>query len=93
MCIRDRRESLVDDLCARGVVVWSFDEKGLSDGRSYGCLVRDGRVISYAFPDPVYKTTTEMAQSGWRAERRGKLLPGWSEDEVGPLDEEGFLEV
>lgn len=87
------RESLVDDLAARGVVVWSFDEKGLSDGKSFGCLVRDERVISYAFPDPIYKTTTEMAQSGWREGRRGKLLPGWSENEVGPLDEEGFLEV
>ena len=85
------REKLVQRLVDRGVTIWSFDEVGLSDGRIFGCLVRDGRVVTFARPDPDYETTTELPQSGWREGKRGKLLPGWSEEAFGPVDEEGFL--
>ena len=73
------------------MLVWTFDEEGVSDGESFGCLVKNSRVVSFSRPDPDYETTTEMPQSGWREGKRGKLLPGWSEKEFGPLDEEGFL--
>lgn len=85
------REDLVKNLSAKGVIVWSFDEEGLSNGRFFGCLVKGGRVVSFARPHPVHKTTTDLHQSGWRKGARGKLLPGWSGEEFGPLDEEGFL--
>lgn len=85
------REDLVRRLVRKGVMVWTFDENGLSDGDFYGCLVRESRVVSFSRPDPNYGTTTEMPQSGWRKETRGKLLPGWAEEEFGPLDEEGFI--
>jgi acyl-[acyl-carrier-protein]-phospholipid O-acyltransferase/long-chain-fatty-acid--[acyl-carrier-protein] ligase len=85
------RETLVGKLVEREVLVWSFDEEGVSDGKSFGCLVRAGRVVSFALPDPDYETTTELPQSGWRKGTRGKLLPGWAEAKVRPLDEEGFL--
>jgi len=85
------REKLVQRLADRGVRIWSFDEVGLSDGRFFGCLVRDGRVVTFARPDPDYETTTELPQSGWREGKRGKLLPGWPEEAFGPVDEEGFL--
>ena len=73
------------------MTVWSFDEVGLSDGIYFGCLVKDGRVVSFARPDPDYETTTMLPQSGWREGKRGKLLPGWKREEFGPLDEEGFI--
>lgn len=88
---RKGREDLIKKLAAQEVLVWIFDEVGLSDGRFFGCLVRDGRVVSFARPDPNYETTTKLPQSGWREGKRGKLLPGWSEEEFGPLDEEGFI--
>jgi len=47
--------------------------------------------VSFARSDPNYKTTTMLPQSGWREGKRGKLLPGWSGEEFGPLDEEGFI--
>jgi hypothetical protein len=85
------RGELVKRLKRKKVMVWSFDEVGLSDGNYFGCLVKDGRVVSFARPDPDYKTTTMLPQSGWREGKRGKLLPGWSGEEFGPLDEEGFV--
>ena len=85
------REVLVRQLDDRGVVIWTFDEEGLSDGRVFGCLVRGGRVVSFARPHPDYETTTRLPQSGWREGRRGKLLPGWPGERFGPVDEEGFL--
>ncbi len=85
------RGNLVRRLVRKGVRVWSFDEIGLSDGNFFGCLTRRSRVISFSRPDPDYGTTTELPQSGWREGKRGKLLPGWSEEDFGPLDEEGFL--
>ncbi len=88
--VRGRAE-LVDGLRSRGVEVWSFDEEGLSDGRSFGCLVKEGRVLTFARPNPDYETTTQLSQSGWREGKRGKLLPGWTAEQYGPLDEEGFI--
>ena len=85
------RGELVRRLNRKKVMVWSFDEVGLSNGNYFGCLVKDGRVVSFARPDPDYKTTTMLPQSGWREGKRGKLLPGWSGEEFGPLDEEGFI--
>jgi hypothetical protein len=85
------REGLVKRLKRKKVVVWTFDELGLSDGNYFGCLVKEKRVVSFARPDPNYETTTMLPQSGWRDGKRGKLLPGWSEREFGPLDEEGFI--
>ncbi len=85
------RENLLRELKRREVTVWIFDEVGLSDGRSFGCLVKEGRVVSFALPNPDYETTTQLGQSGWREGKRGKLLPGWTGKEFGPLDEEGFL--
>ncbi len=85
------RGELVRKLVAKKVLVWTFDEEGLSDGEFFGCLVKNGRVVSFARPDPIYETTTQLEQSGWREGTRGKLLPGWSEVGFGPLDEEGFL--
>jgi len=85
------REELVAALVNRGILVWSFDEEGRSDGKSFGCLVRDGRVVSFSRPDPHFKSTTGMIQRGWREGTRGKILPGLTEREIGPLDEEGFL--
>jgi len=85
------REALVRRLEAKGMLMWSFDQEGLSDGRVFGCLVREGRVISFARPHPDYETTTQLPQSGWREGKRGKLLPGWSEEQYGPVDEEGFI--
>lgn len=85
------RNDLVWRLQRKKVIVWSFDEVGSSDGSSFGCLVKNGRVASFARPNPDYKTTTMLPQSGWREGRRGKLLPGWDAGEFGPLDEEGFI--
>ena len=85
------RDDLVRRLRRKKVIVWSFDEVGLSDGIYFGCLVKDGRVVSFARPDPDYETTTMLSQSGWREGKRGKLLPGWKGEEFGPLDEEGFI--
>jgi len=85
------RGELVKQLVAQDVLVWSFDGEGLSDGDFFGCLVRADRVVSFARPNPDYETTTELPQSGWREGTRGKLLPGWTAEEFGPLDEEGFL--
>lgn len=85
------REELVRQLRRKNVMIWSFDELGESDGEVFGCLVKDSRVVSFSRPDPNYDTTTELPQSGWREGTRGKLLPGWAEDEFGPLDEEGFI--
>ena len=87
----DGREDLVRRLVRKGVLVWTFDENGLSDGDFFGCLVRESRVVSFSRPNPVYETTTELPQSGWREGKRGKLLPGWLEEDFGPLDEEGFI--
>ena len=78
-------------LAAKGLSVWSFDDFGVSDGTSFGCLVQDQRVVSFALPDPNFKTTTQLPQSGWKAGTRGKLLPGWPQEKFGELDEEGFL--
>ncbi|MFT6864453.1 MAG: acyl-[acyl-carrier-protein]-phospholipid O-acyltransferase [Akkermansiaceae bacterium] len=85
------REVLVGALVGKGVLIWSFDEVGLSDGKSFGCLVKNSRVVSFSRPNPDYETTTELPQSGWLEGKRGKLLPGWPQDEFGPIDEEGFL--
>lgn len=88
---RTGREGLVDQLAGLKVPVWIFDENGFSDGKSFGCLVRDKRVVSYSLPHPDYETSTQMPQSGWKEGTRGKLLPGRSQDQFEPLDEEGFL--
>jgi len=85
------RDDLVRHLRRKKVIVWSFDKLGLSDGNYYGCLVENGRVASFARPNPDYETTTMLSQSGWREGTRGKLLPGWEAGEFGPLDEEGFI--
>ena len=85
------REELVKRLQRKRVTVWSFDEVGLSNGSYFGCLVKNARAVSFARPDPDYETTTMMPQSGWREGKRGKLLPGWSGEDFGPLDEEGFI--
>ena len=85
------RDYLVRHLRRKKVIVWSFDKLGLSDGNYYGCLVENGRVASFARPNPDYETTTMLSQSGWREGTRGKLLPGWEAGEFGPLDEEGFI--
>lgn len=85
------REPLVSQLQSRGILIWNFDKTGLSDGRVFGCLVQGNRVISFARPHPDHQTTTGLPQRGWREGRRGKLLPGWSAERFGPLDEEGFL--
>ncbi len=85
------REDLVRRLAAKGLSVWSFDDFGVSDGTSFGCLVQDQRVVSFALSDPDFKTTTQLPQSGWKAGTRGKLLPGWPQEKFGELDEEGFL--
>ena len=88
------------------ISVWSFDEKASSDGKVFGCLVQEGRVVSFAIPDPDYETTTQMPQTGWKEDSVGKLLPGFSfnqgrisgpafsasiEIEAREIDEEGFL--
>lgn len=88
---RAGRQSLIERLDQIGVPVWVFDGEGLSDGRSYGCMVKDHRVVSYALPHPDYETTTQLPQSGWKKGTRGKLLPGRTQEEFGRLDEEGFL--
>jgi acyl-[acyl-carrier-protein]-phospholipid O-acyltransferase/long-chain-fatty-acid--[acyl-carrier-protein] ligase len=85
------REDLVRRLRRKKVIVWTFDEVGLSDGSFFGCLVENSRVASFARPNPDYETTTMLPQSGWREGRRGKLLPGWEAGKFGPLDEEGFI--
>ena len=85
------RDDLVRHLRRKKVIVWSFDELGLSDGNYFGCLVKNGRVASFARPNPDYETTTMLHQSGWREGTRGKLLPGLEVGEFGPLDEEGFI--
>jgi acyl-[acyl-carrier-protein]-phospholipid O-acyltransferase/long-chain-fatty-acid--[acyl-carrier-protein] ligase len=85
------REDLVSRLTRINLAVWSFDEAGVSDGRSFGCLVREQRVVSFALPDPDFETTTQLPQSGWQAGTRGKLLPGWPQEKFGELDGEGFL--
>ena len=85
------REELVRQLSQKGLTVWSFDDVGVSDGTSFGCLVQDERVVTFALPDPDFKTTTQLPQSGWKAGTRGKLLPGRAQEEFGELDEEGFL--
>ncbi|MGD1978901.1 MAG: MFS transporter [Akkermansiaceae bacterium] len=85
------RGELIGQLAGRGILVWSFDDEGLSDGCFFGCLVKSGRVVTFARPHPDYETTTELPQSGWREGKRGKLLPGWCAEEFGPVDEEGFL--
>lgn len=85
------REDLVKRLLRKNVMVWTFDEEGLSDGDYFGCLVKDSRVVSFSRPDPDYETTTKLSQSGWREGKGGKLLPGWSAEEFGPLDDEGFI--
>ncbi len=85
------RESLIRELAGRGVIVWSFDEVGLSDGDVFGCLVRDSRVLTYALPDPDAETTTQLPQRGWGGGNRGKLLPGYPQDTAGELDAEGFV--
>jgi acyl-[acyl-carrier-protein]-phospholipid O-acyltransferase/long-chain-fatty-acid--[acyl-carrier-protein] ligase len=85
------RSELMRQLVDRNVLIWSFDDEGLSEGDFFGCLVRADRVVSFARPNPDYETTTELPQSGWRKGTRGKLLPGWVEEEFGPLDEEGFI--
>lgn len=87
----DGRDELVRRLTRKDLPIWSFDEKGVSNGRSFGCLVRDERVVSFALPHPDHETTTQLPQSGWKAGTRGKLLPGWPQEKFGELDEEGFL--
>lgn len=85
------REDLVQRLARKGLPVWSFDDEGVSDGRSFGCLVRDERVVSFALPHPDCETATQLPQNGWKKGTRGKLLPGWPQEKFGELDEEGFL--
>ena len=100
------RESLVEALAEKGMTVWSFDPNGLSNGKCFGCLVRDERVLTFAIPHPDYETTTQMPQNGWKNGSRGKLLPGFSfkrgrvegpalpesiEIKGAEIDSEGFL--
>ena len=85
------REDLVRRLARKKVPVWSFDDVGVSNGQSFGCLVRNQRVVSFALPHPDCETTTQLPQNGWKSGTRGKLLPGWSQEHFGDLDEEGFL--
>jgi acyl-[acyl-carrier-protein]-phospholipid O-acyltransferase/long-chain-fatty-acid--[acyl-carrier-protein] ligase len=100
------RNELIGKLRRKKISVWSFDEKASSDGEVFGCLVKEGRVVSFAIPDPDYETTTQMPQTGWKEDSAGKLLPGFSINQgriSGPafsapveikareIDEEGFL--
>ena len=100
------RNELIGRLRRKKIFVWSFDEKASSDGEVFGCLVQEGRVVSFAIPDPDYDTTTQMPQTGWKEDSAGKLLPGFSFNQgriSGPafstsveikareIDEEGFL--
>ncbi|MDB4537501.1 MFS transporter, partial [Akkermansiaceae bacterium] len=72
------REAMIEKLAQKGVTVWSFDEEGISDGKVYGCLSTEGRVISFAIPHPDYETTSKLPQSGWVEGSKGKLLPGYT---------------
>lgn len=82
------REDLVADLKKAGAEVWSLekDPEKAAPG-VFPLFVKDGEVVGYTLPDPVWKTETNLPQFGVRDGSPGRVLPGV---QVEAIDQDGF---